>query len=920
MTSSDSSRRPLLFAVALCAPLFATLLLYLPGLAGELVYDDLNMVGRNPWIADLSNLPTIISSPYWDFLEPEESQQIGYWRPLTGACHAISFWVGNGAPWAFHALGLAVHLGAVLASFFLTRRLTGSVPVAGFCALIFGLHPVHVESVAWISALNDPLFGLFALLAMLAHLRWREGGSRGVAVLAPLMFALALASKELGAAVLPLILAVELGRTSRHDEGADTSLPFLYRPLAAYLPLLGVLVLYLAARMLVFESIWAGFDRQTTDFVVGAARIAGLRVEILGGSLELLAWPLDLRLFRPFRPTLAWTHPDLLRAMAWILVTAGATWGAWRAGRGALLTALLVIPAGLLPVLVRMESLGSFPLSDRFLYLPVFGFGLLLALLAFRFLPKPAAAIVLVVVGGLYAAKSHERIGTWANEEILFVTAAQDTPRSPYVQWGLGRVMLGKVEASRNHALLEKTFEVYENAALLLVEAKRPDTDLFVSSRDFLQVRLGLGWCYVLLGQIEEAEGFGTALALFEKLAEEIELIYQQTRQAEALGIRTRTENLELEQVYTAIGVTHLLAGHPEPARQALQRALSLNPDYPEAHQNLGRVYHAEGQFLVARRHFESALAQRPTNLEDRLLIADCWFQEGNVPEAERMARDLLLEYSDEPAPMVVLATAAMQRQDWSEALRWLDRALAEDPGHGHAWYLKATALLVRDGAAARDVTGAGRDVLEAFRKATALAPKSFEAHYQFAAYLLMTGAVDAAVPLLTTAYELCDDDRKLQLLRQNFAGLPEPTADLFCDLAAIDRRRGEFDLTESWLNAALTLDANHGPSLLLKARLLRRRDRRSEALHVMRLAVAALPASYEIRSELGASLAEEGLVEEAIEALEAALALETPAEWDEELAQSSRERLAEKIRELRAALETPGPRRVPPEGESGGD
>jgi protein O-mannosyl-transferase len=908
VTPPSPPRHRLPTAAALGLPLLATLLLYLGGLGGELVYDDLNMVGRNPWIADLANLPEILTSPYWDFMEPEESQQIGYWRPLTGAAHAISWAIGDGATWVFHAMGLIVHLGAVAVSFFLARRLTKNLSIAAFTALVFGLHPVHVESVAWISALNDPLFGLFALLAIGAHLRWREGGSRGFSLVAPLCFALALASKELGIAVLPLVAAIDLGRRPTSGESPDDPWSGFRRPIHAFAPLLAVLLLYVGARMLVFGSPAAGFDRITTDFGVGFARLASLRLEVLGGSLELLAWPIDLRLFRPFRPTLPWSDPDLLRALAWTVVTAGAILWAWRRGKGAALIALLIIPAGLLPVLIRMQSLGSFPLSDRFLYLPVFGFGLGLCLLAFRLLPRSIATISLLIVCGLYTVKSHERIGTWQSESDLFTAAARETPRNPVVLWGLGRVLLGRAKTTQDRLLLEETIAVYERAARLLGEAKQPDTDLFVSSRDYLQVNLGLGWCYVLLAQIDRGEGFGTALAIFEQLATRIEEIYEETRQAEALGMRTRTENLELEQVYTALGATHHFAGDLEKAEKALRRALAINADYPEAHQNLGRIYHEQEQWLVARRHFEFALAQRPRHLEDRLLIADCYFSEGNAGEAERIVRELLEEYPEEPAPMVVLATTAMERHDWGEALRWLDRALVVDPDHGYAWYKKATVLLLRDGQKALDVTEGGREVLEAFRTAVRRLPDNFEAHYQFAAYLLMAGATEPAMPILTRAYALCEDDALLLLLRQNFAGLPSPTADLFSDLASIDQGRGELNLAESWLDAALTLDPEHGEALLRKARLLGRRGRDAEALAMLRLAAAALPDSYEVQTELGALLAKQGLLREAVEVFEQAMGLGPPRGWSEEMVNSSRARIREKIGELRAVLDTPGP------------
>ena len=156
----------------------ATAVVFARSMAGEFVYDDLVLIQRNPLLVDLANIPTLLTRTYWEFLDPGSASQIGYWRPLSAIAHTIAWAMGNGDPAPFHALCVALHAAATGTAFLLVRRLTGVTWIAGASALLFGLHPLHVESVAWISAMNDPLVGVFSLLSAFAYLRWRQRGSR----------------------------------------------------------------------------------------------------------------------------------------------------------------------------------------------------------------------------------------------------------------------------------------------------------------------------------------------------------------------------------------------------------------------------------------------------------------------------------------------------------------------------------------------------------------------------------------------------------------------------------------------------------------------------------------------------------------------------------------------------------------------
>src|SRR5439155_7191650 len=163
----------------------------------------------------------------------------------------------------------------------------------------------------------------------------------------------------------------------------------------AYAPLAVAFVVYWFARVLVFQDLAAGFFNQTTDLGVSASRLALLRVEQLGRFLQLLVWPGDLKLFHPFVPGLRVTSPGflvpLLYCAGWLVVVA---WSWTRRARAISLGALF-IPAALATVLVAVQSLGAYPVSERYLYLACFGFTLCAASVALRFLPGALAKIAL---------------------------------------------------------------------------------------------------------------------------------------------------------------------------------------------------------------------------------------------------------------------------------------------------------------------------------------------------------------------------------------------------------------------------------------------------------------------------------------------------------------------------------------------
>ena len=820
---------------ALCLVLVAIPFLW--GLSGGFVYDDLAMVVRNPRITSFSYLPEILTRPMLDFLDPQTASQVGYWRPVAGLALTLGYASTGGGPLGFHVLSLALHLLATAVAFRLVRRLTESVPIAFFAALLFGLHPTHVEGVSWISAINDPLFGLFALLSLDAFVAWRDGGSRGTAWKAALWLLPALLSKEMAAAVAPMALAVDLGR-------GRSVRPFW----RAYGPMAAAVLAYYLARVAVFGDLAAGFDRVTTDFGVPAPRLFQARIELLGGFLWLLVWPADLNLFRQFRPEVAFGDPAFLRGLVCIAVLAAGIAFAWRRRGNPALVAALLIPAAVAPALVRMQSLGTFPLSDRFLYLATLGLGLLAAWSAFAWLPRRGAFAALSLVAVAYGARVIARTSFWHDEESLFSAAVAQSPNSPYVHWGYSRVLLQRYRESRRLSDLRQAQAQAQQALDLLSAAQKGDTAIFATRDDHVQSNLCLAWCLLYEAEVDPYHDFATALRVFSTIAER----YPENAYAQ-----------------TGVGVAAMQLGRLDESEAALVRALELNPKYPEAHHNLGILRLRRGDAGGAARSFEAALENRPDVLDDLLWLARARLQAGDRPAALAALARAKQRYPRSAGAFVLEGTIAAQDGRNEEASQLAERALAIDPDDGEALLLKSKLLL------ARGETAGAMNVLQ---RAAEVLPTSFEAHYNLAALKIQREGVAAAMPYLFRAYSLRPGGAEGRILSERMLELPLEDPDRLSQFAAIDADRGEVQPALAWLEKALAAKPDHGPSLYLKGALLLKSGDATTAEGLLRRACEVMPASFDAHQDLGMLLANAKRPKEALPFLEKALEIAVAA------------------------------------------
>jgi len=529
-------------AAALCV------LVHAATLGAGFVYDDYPYVVDNADLrGDLSRVPALFGESF-----PAHAPERGLYRPLTAASLRLDRVGGPVVAWRHHLTNLVLAAALVLAVRAALRRVVPDA-AAATGALLFAVHPVHVEAVAWVSGRAELLAALFACLAFALALDAARGAGRGRLVAAGALLLLGMLSKE-NAAVAVLLVALALGLGP--EETASR------RRGAAVVGVLGIVVL---AELALRATVLGGLGPSAGDRV-GAAGLADrlpLVVAATGEHLRLLVWPHPLSIERMPAPPGGWGDHAVLGGWfvlgLWTLAAI-----AW-SRRRELLFLLLWPVVALLPVM-HWIPIGE-TVAERFLLLPSVGFCGLLGALLTSPAEGPArrvrgALLAALVVAG--AAASVVRASFWLDEESLWRDAVRTGARSA-APWAA----LGDAQQRRGDA--PQAIESYRSALAI-----QPDLTV---------ARLALADALDSMGRRDEA---------FAESAEAVRLDPEHPVALNNFGARLAR------------------AGRVAEARKFFRRASEIAPRYAPALRNAALAALDEGDPEEARRLLARARAADP--------------------------------------------------------------------------------------------------------------------------------------------------------------------------------------------------------------------------------------------------------------------------------------------------------------------
>lgn len=609
----------------------AVLVAYLPALGNGFVWDDDHYVTANAALRTLSGLRQI-------WLEPGATPQ---YYPLTFTTLWMEFQLWGLSPAGYHLVNVALHAAGAVATWLVLSRL--EVPGAWFAAALFGLHPIAVESVAWVAERKNVLSTVCYLLSALVYLRWagvpgpsRETGSRRAYAAALLLFVAALLSKTVTAS-LPAAIALAVWWQRGRLERADLLplVPFLVLGVAAGLGTAWVERHYVGAR-------GPEFALSVPDRLLIGGRAVWF-------YLATLAWPLNLTFIYPRwtlepRDPLQWL-PTLAAVAAPVVLWANRR----RLGRGPL-AATLYFGGTLVPALGFFDVYPfrySF-VADHFAYLAAIGpfalAGAGVAWLAGRrpALGRAAGATLLLVLATL----TWKRTFAFRDAETLWRDTLVRNPAAWMAHNNLGVLLYERGDA---------------DAALTryrIAEALAPRTP---------EIHINLGNALATLGRTEDA------LAAYHRA---IELKPHSAGAHNNLGATLfhlgRTDEAIVEyreaialrpayaDAHANLGAALLARGDVADAVTALAQAIALRPGHPETHNNLGAALLHGGQPDAARVEFETSLHLRP-----------------NYPEAQSNLGNALLALGRQDAAVAAYRHALALRPGYAEAHYNLGHALA---------------------------------------------------------------------------------------------------------------------------------------------------------------------------------------------------------------------------------------------------
>lgn len=505
------------------------------------------------------------------------------WHPLTTLSHMLDCQLFGLNPTGHHLVNVLLHGATVVLLFLLLRNLTGDTWKSAFVAAVFGLHPLRVESVAWLAERKDVLSGLFFVLTVAAYVRYaRKPFAPAAYALVVALLALGLLCKPMLVTVPFVLLLLDYWPLARLQDGAGRPATTIGRLLAEKIPLLLLSAAACVITMLVQKD------------VVQMAPPWGLPIRVGNAAVSYFAyagqmiWPSGLGVLYPHpgdRLPGWWAGLSILG----LLIISVAAAVAWRK-RPYLIVGWLWYLGMLVPV-IGLVQVGIQARADRYTYLPQIGLYVATVWWAAslgsswrqgRIWLRTAAAVILAVL----IVTARAQTTHWRDSISLWSHTLACTTNNPSAHLNLGRGL-------STEGRLAEAIQQYERALQL--------------DPNYAEARISLGAALLLQGRLVEAI-LNCELALKQQPAS--------------------------PAAHYNLGTALATQGKFKEAIPHFERAVQLKPDYAAAHVNLGNALGREGRLREAIQQFERAVQLKPDNAENHISLGNALGRDGRMNEA----------------------------------------------------------------------------------------------------------------------------------------------------------------------------------------------------------------------------------------------------------------------------------------------
>jgi tetratricopeptide (TPR) repeat protein len=600
-------------------------------------FDDDRYVTENPHVQAGVTRQSII----WAFT----TDDVANWHPLTWLSHMLDCQLYGVSPKGHHLTNLLFHLANTLLLFFVFKRMTGALWRSGFVAALFAVHPLHVESVAWVAERKDVLSTFFWMLTIWAYLRYIERPAVRRYVLTLFSLTLGLMAKPM-LVTLPLVLLLldywPLDRLELNQSGSASPSKRQGSLIVAKLKAQNFRLLWEKVPLFALAAISSivTFVVQRSGGSLGGWNLYPLKIRIANALVSYVSyigkmiWPQNLAVYYPYPGTI----PIWQAAGAGLLLGLISMAVLRVARRHPYLAVGWLWYLGTLVPVIGLVQMGAQAMADRYTYVPLIGLFIMLAwgiphlVMSFRY-----RRIFLASAAGTVLAASliltWTQLYHWKNSATLFQQALKVTANNYLAYNNLGNVLDRERKVKQAIAHYVKALQINPN---------------FPSAHNNL----------------------GNALAGQGKMDE-----------ATAHYVKALQINPNFPKAHYNLGNVLAGQGKMDEAVAHYSKALQLNPDFAGAHNNLANVLEGQGKIKEAVFHFSRALEIKPDFAEVHFNLGNALARQGKLDEAQEHFSRALEHRSEFAEAHNSLGVILARKGRLDEAIVYFTEALRLKPG-----------------------------------------------------------------------------------------------------------------------------------------------------------------------------------------------------------------------------------------------
>jgi len=636
--------------------ILAAVTVYWVSFGGKFMWDDLGLIRDNPYITRPASLLTFITHD----MGVGSNVQSNYYRPLQMITNKIDYMFWGLNPMGYHITNLVFHILAALALFYLIAILFDNKIVACMSALLFVVHPVHVEAVSYIAGRADSLAAFCMLLSLACYAKYLLRPRRRFYVFALGSFIFALLSKETSVIMPLLLLPIHIVCKKKIT-------------LLRWLPFFGILAAYLLFRQFVIHPILS----PAVSLAAAIERIPGF-LRSITRYLQILMFPLGLRLEYDSRLFPMNDFYAVIGMVASILLL----WLA-RTKKNNVIVAFSILWffIGLLPVSNLLHI--SYPyMMEHWCYFSSIGFFLVLAyVFSLLYKSKRFKSLSVLLAMAVLLFYSYLTIGQarqWRDPINVFQTALRYSPNNHMLYLLLG----DEYFAAGNK---EQAIGSYKKAVLL--------------KRDFFEAYIRLGNIYYQSSQLNDAiEIYTLAIQIFPQSPKPYiglaNILTQSGREKEAIHFyRKAIENDSRQvQAYYNLGIVYKKIGEYQQAILMFQQALSADAHFLLAYYQLDSLYRNHHQTDKLFSLYEQAIGNRVSYFDAYYNVAAAYYQNKRYAEAILLYKKAVGISPGSAQGYFSLGTVYFAIKQDKEAIVYFKKAIALDPMLSAAYSFMALA------------------------------------------------------------------------------------------------------------------------------------------------------------------------------------------------------------------------------------